>query len=47
MNNKKDSIQGKKITKKEAMKGLGNPKTWKKFKKQLDKEFKQKPLNNV
>lgn len=37
------SIHGAKITKKQALKGLGNPKTWEAFRKKVMKEFRRKP----
>ena len=37
------SIHGKKISRKQALKGLGDPKTWEKDKKRLMKEFRSKP----
>lgn len=36
-------LSGKKITRKQAMKGLGDPSTWDAYKKALEKEFKKKP----
>lgn len=40
---KKSPLGGKKITKKQALKGLGNPKDWEKFANEVYKEFKKKP----
>lgn len=40
---KKDGIQGRAITHREAMKGLGDPKTWERNKEALMKEFRKKP----
>ncbi len=40
---KKQSISGKRISKKGAFKGLGNPKTWPEHKEKIIKEFKQRP----
>ena len=40
---KKHFIGGTQISRKEAMKGLGHPKTWKADKAKLMKEFKRKP----
>lgn len=42
--NKKQSIHGKKISKKKAMKALGDPKTWAEFSEKLYKEFRKKWL---
>jgi hypothetical protein len=39
----KQFISGKKITRKEALEGLGNPATWEKDKKRLMKEMNKKP----
>jgi len=39
----KEFIGGKKISKKEALKGLGNPETWKKVSEKVIKDFKSKP----
>ncbi len=38
------SIHGRKVTRKQALRGLGNPKTWKKDKEKLMKEFRSKPF---
>jgi len=42
----KQFISGKEITKKEAYKGLGDPKKWVKEKKKILKEFLKKPLTS-
>lgn len=46
MTSKKQSIQGRRITRREAYKGLGDPKAWKKEVEALDREFKAKPKTN-
>lgn len=38
-----ENIGGKEISRHEALKGLGNPKTWKKEAAALDRKFKKKP----
>lgn len=42
-NNKKSPISGKKISRKEAYKDLGDPKTWEKESKKFYKEFRKRP----
>lgn len=39
----KDSIQGKKISREEALEGLGDPSTWAAHKEKVMKEFRAKP----
>lgn len=39
----KKSIHGRKISRKQALKGLGNSRTWENDKKKILKEFRQKP----
>jgi hypothetical protein len=41
--NMKDGINGKRITKKEALEGLGDPATWESDAKKLNEEFTKKP----
>lgn len=38
---KKDFIGGKRISRKQAYKGLGNPQKWGEFKKKIDEEFRR------
>lgn len=42
----KQSIQGKRISQKEAYKGLGDPKTWAAYEKKLEREFRAKPVKS-
>jgi hypothetical protein len=43
MNPGKSPISGRQITRKEAYKGLGNPKSWKKFSDSVYAQFRAKP----
>lgn len=40
---KKSGLGGRRISREEAMKGLGDPKTWKKDADKLYREFRKKP----
>ncbi len=42
-NNVKDTIQGKEITREEALEGLGDPSTWEESSKKVKEEFQSKP----
>ena len=37
------NLSGKKISRKKAFEGLGNPNNWETFKKEIMEEFKRKP----
>lgn len=40
-----ETLSGKPISREEAYKDLGDPKTWGQFKKEMEEEFKRKPNN--
>jgi len=42
---KRDKYVGKKISRKEALKDLGDPKTWKREDEKIRKEMRMKPGN--
>ena len=43
MSTQKTPLGGRQISRKEAFKGLGNPKTWEKFSEAVYAEFRAKP----
>jgi hypothetical protein len=43
---KKSGLGGRKISRKEAYRGLGDPKTWKKDHEALMREFRKKPKSD-
>ncbi len=42
-NKKKEKYVGRKIIRKQALRGLGDPKKWEAEAKKLDREFRKKP----
>lgn len=41
---KPQKLGGRKISRRAALKGLGDPKTWAKHKEKVEKEFREKPV---